>query len=101
MSHNSLGRESLHAAQSRFFESVLDDGGEGVGVEACAADQGSVNLFLADERRCVVRLHTAAVEDAATSAPNSLATSARMILCASTAISGVAVLPVPMAHTGS
>src|ERR1035437_11093127 len=38
---------------------------------------------------------------AATSAPSSLATSARIILCASTAISGVAVLPVPMAHTGS
>jgi hypothetical protein len=33
--------------------------------------------------------------------PRSCATSWRMTACASAAISGVAVLPVPMAHTGS
>jgi hypothetical protein len=38
---------------------------------------------------------------AACSAPNFAATCARMNLCAPAAISGVAVLPVPMAQTGS
>ena len=43
---------------------VLDDGGEGVGLEAGAADQCAVDLFLADEGGGVVGLDAAAVEDA-------------------------------------
>ena len=43
---------------------VLDDRGEGVGLEAGAADQCAVDLFLADERGGVVGLDAAAVEDA-------------------------------------
>ena len=43
---------------------VLDDGGERVWLEAGAADEGSVNLFLAHEGGGIVRLDASAVEDA-------------------------------------
>ena len=43
---------------------VLHDGGEGIGLEAGAADQGAVNFFLAAESCGVVGLDAAAVEDA-------------------------------------
>ena len=49
-----IARESL----------VLDDGGKRVGLEAGAADQGAVNLFLSDEAGGVVGLDAAAVENA-------------------------------------
>ena len=43
---------------------VLDDGGEGVGFEAGAADECAVDFFLAAESGGVVGLDAAAVEDA-------------------------------------
>ena len=83
---------------------VLDDSGEGVGFEACAADECAVDLDFVEECGGILRLDAAAVENAhgvGGGLTEKLATSSRIILCASTAISGVAVLPVPMAHTGS
>src|ERR1035438_7711741 len=43
---------------------ILDDGGEGIGLETGAAHEGSVNLFLSDKGGGVVWLDAAAVENA-------------------------------------
>jgi len=43
---------------------VLHDLGEGVGIEACAANQGTVNLGLVEQGAGVIGLDTAAIQDA-------------------------------------
>ncbi len=67
-SHPTLNRKSTGLGWgthcSAVFFLVLHDGGEGVGLEAGAADQCAVDLFLAAERGSVVGLHAATVENA-------------------------------------
>ena len=74
------------------------------GVEAGAADQCAVDVGLRDQRGDVVGLDASAIEHAAAfgrvqSEP--LLQPLRMCKCASPACAGVALRPVPIAHTGS
>ena len=75
------------------------------GIEGGPADEPAVDLLLGEELRRVGRRHRAAVEDphaaCAAAAPKRSASRARRNACASTAISGVAARPVPIAQTGS
>ena len=80
------------------------DGGEVVRVEAGSADERAVDAVLAEDLGCVAGLHGAAVEDANRLAGRAVVlspTSERMKAIASAAWSGVALRPVPIAHTGS
>ena len=82
----------------------MDDGGEGVGVEAGSADEGAVDVIEAAEGAGVVGLDRAAVEDAGAGGGAGAGVLGDLVAddaWASSAISGVAVRPVPMAQTGS
>lgn len=61
--------ENLRRAEARevcFADwcSVLDDGREGFGIEACTANQGSIDFGFGHQCFRIVGLHRASVEDA-------------------------------------
>jgi len=85
-------------------ESVLHNRRQGFGIERRPAYQRAIDFFLRHQGRSVIRLHRPAVENAQLRGEllaeyfRGFATDNGVGFPAS---SGVAVLPVPIAHTGS
>ena len=92
----------VRVAAARFSGGAAD-GGEIGRLQRRAADQAAVDVGLGEQLRRVVGLDAAAVEDlhAARHARAPRVQRARRNACTACACSGVAVLPVPIAQTGS
>jgi CheY-like chemotaxis protein len=78
---------------------------EGLRLEGGAPDEAAIDISLIERAEAFAGFIAAAVKDTdlgrGRGEPKELISSSRMTLCTSCAISGVAVLPVPIAQTGS
>jgi hypothetical protein len=97
-------RKTLPLKRLPIEVATRNDSKESGHVKAGAADQKTIDVRLSQESHRILRRHGPPIQDAvdaARSSPKRFESCRRKKACASCAISGVAVSPVPIAQTGS